>query len=326
MQSLYMAMDEFDKRLITHLETHGFQKNSTLAHLFGVAERTMHRRVNNIIRDNLIKVIAVPNFMLFGNRGWARIGVNVAPGYLSRVARMLVENPSTHFVAYTLGRFDILISVFFETIDELTYFVDTELTKIRGIQSTETMLLMSTRKYNLFYWPASASYSDKNISERKHISIGNASQYQIDELDRSILDSLKENGLISPTSLASKLNVGVNTIRRHLKNMLQNEVYKLEVIPITDVLEYEAQATIGITINNKPPHQILDAILEHPAVYLASVALGKFNLLVAVRFRSTKLLNEFTTSFLPSISGISYTETFLYSKRLKYRNITWPIA
>ena len=258
----------------------------------------------------------MPNLILFGYRAWARIGIKVEPGHLENVASKLVNNPSIYYVVYTLGRFDIIISSFFKTTEQLSHFVNFELTRIQGIQSTETMLLVSPRKYNLFSWPKTISEGNQN--ELKH------NENNIDKTEQGILENLMENGLMRPRDLASRLNIGESKIRRSLKNMLKNELYKLEVVPLTDIKEYETQATIGINISIKSPHRVMDSILKHPAVYLASTALGRFNIVVAARFPNNNLLNQFITKFLSSITGISTTETYVHIRRLKYHNVTWP--
>jgi len=108
-----------------------------------------------------------------------------------------------------------------------------------------------------------------------------------------------------------------------MEDMLDNEVYKVEVVPNPEILKYAAWATMGITINQQDAHKVLDSIIKYPAVYLASVSLGRFNLIIAARFHNTNLLNQFVTGDLSLIPGISSTETFLHNKPLKYHNVNW---
>jgi len=105
--------------------------------------------------------------------------------------------------------------------------------------------------------------------------------------------------------------------------MLSHEVYKLEAVANPEILEYEAWATIGITVNKRQAHEAIDSILKHPAVYLASASLVRFNIVIAVRFHNTKLLSQFVMEELSTTTGISSVETFLYNKPLKYHNIHW---
>jgi len=55
------------------------------------------------------------------------------------------------------------------------------------------------------------------------------------------------------------------------------------------------------------------------------VAIGRFNLVIAARFHHIDSINQFINIKLPEIEGISYVETFLHNKPLKYHNIHWPI-
>jgi hypothetical protein len=97
--------------------------------------------------------------------------------------------------------------------------------------------------------------------------------------------------------------------------MSENDVYKLEVIPLIDVLEYEMQATIGIT-TNQSPHNIIDYLIDNPSVFLASPAIGRFNLVLGVRFQHPNSLSDFVASELLSVQGIGSTETYLHTKRI----------
>ena len=316
-------MDELDQQILSEFERSGFQKSATLAHLLGLGERTVHRRINNMISDRAIKIIAVPNPVLFGYKAWAKIGIKVAPEYLNRVARVLVEHPSVYFVAYALGRFDIVIAVRLDTFDRLTYFVNSELTRVKGILSTETWMFLSPRKYYRFSWPAPIVRKTKNEWGSYNEATVSHSRYEVDEIDRRILGILGEDGLTRPASLKSMLGIGENTIRKRMKDMLDNEVYKIEVVPNPEILKYEAWATMGITISQQDAHHVINSIVKYPAVYLASVSLGRFNIVIAARFHNTNLLNQFVTGDLSSIPGISSIETYLHNKPLKYHNIKW---
>ncbi|MFC1990784.1 Lrp/AsnC family transcriptional regulator [Chloroflexota bacterium] len=316
-------LDELDMKLLSELESKGFQKSASLAHRFDVGERTVRRRINDMKDSGIIKIIGIPNPVLLGYRAWAKIGIKVKSGYSGDVGHELVGHPSIYFVAYALGTFDIIIAVYFDTIERLTHFVNSELTNVKGILSTETMMLAYPRKYYNFSWPSPVS--DKAESTRGYSpdTITRPDRYEIDEIDQKILNNLKEDGLIRPASLKSKLGTGENAIRKRLKNMLNMEVFKIAVVPNPEVMEYEVWATMGITIHHQSAHKVIDDIIRHPTVYMASLSLGRFNLVIATRFQNIDLLNKFIKIELPAIEGISSVEAFLHNKPLKYHNIDW---
>lgn len=320
--SMNEIMDELDKTLLSYLQSQGFEKSSALALRLGVGERTIRRRLSALKSKGFIKIIAVPNPVLYGYRAWAKIGIDVELRFLREVAHELIHHPSIYFVAYSLGRFDIMIAVHFNTIERLTYFVGSELTRFKGIKNTETMILTSPRKYYNFTWPE--PYFDNSVGGQYFVSAADDSrENEIDDIDRRIMIVLSEDGLSRPSTLKKRLGIGEGTIRKRIKKMLQNGIYKMEVVPNPETLEYQVWATMGIKINNQTAHNVINAIIEYPSVYLASASTGRFDIVISARFQNIDQLPEFVSKELAKIEGISNVETFLHTKPLKYHNIKW---
>lgn len=315
-------MDELDRKLLSELQSLGFQESPSLASRFGIGERTIRQRISNMKNKGFIKIIAVPNPVLSGYRAWAKIGIKVEHASLADVARQLVEHPSIYFVAYSLGIFDIMIAVYFDTIDSLTYFVNSELTQIKGILSTETAILVCPRKYYNFSWTEPVFKKDHR-GEYHHDVTANYGAYEMDDTDRRIINLLMEDALVPARVLKSRLGIGESTIRKRIKKMLKEEVFKIEVVPNPALLEHEIWATMGLIINYQFAHNVINAIIKNPAVYLASVCLGRFNIIISGRFHSVDSLNEFVKTKLAEIRGVSAVETFIHTKPLKYHSIKW---
>lgn len=319
MISKVRTMDKLDKNLLAILQSEGYQTSAILAPRLGVAERTVRRRISMMKRKGIIRIIAVPNPILSGYRTWTKIGIKVNPGCLSEVAQQLVEHPSIYFVAYSLGTFDIMIAVHFDSMERLTHFINTDLAKIEGISGTEAMMLVWPRRYYNFYWPEPAP--GKN-NEWEHLH-SNYAGYEIDDIDRRIIDILMEDGLTPVRVLKTRLNICEGTIRKRIRQMLRSGVFKIETVPNPELLEYEVWATMGITTSHQLTHQVINAIMKNSAVYLASVSLGRFNIVISARFPNIDLLNEFVHMKLPEIKGIGAIETFLHTRPLKYHNTKW---
>ena len=313
-------MDQLDQKLLAQLQVRGFQKSSTLAKGLSAGERTIHRRISAMKSKGLIKIVAVPNPVLLGCKGWAKIGIRVERTYVFSVARELVKHPSVYFVAYSLGTFDIIIAVQFDTIERLSSFVNSDLNSIKGVLSTETMLLMYPRKYYNFSWPAPLTGETGGSLETSD-SPGN---YKVDETDRRIISVLKEDGLLRPKTVKTRLRLGESTVRKRIRSMLKAGAFTMEVVPNPEVLGSEVWATMGVTTNHQFAHEVIDTLLKHPAVYLAAVSLGRFNIILSARFHNIDQLHWFINGELSKIEGVSSIETLLHSKPLKYHSITWP--
>jgi len=315
-------MDELDKTLLSYLQTEGFEKSSVLASRMGIGERTIRRRLGVLRSKGIIKIIAVPNPVLYGYKAWAKIGINVELKLLRQVAHELMQHPSIYFVAYSLGRFDIMIAVHFNTIERLSYFVSSELTTVNGIQNTETMILSWPRKYYNFVWPEPC-FDKNNRSQYYDTATGNGNSNDIDDIDRRIMSILMEDGLSRPSTLKQKLGIGEGTIRKRIRKMLDDGIFKIEVVANPETSDYQVWATMGININNQSAHNVINEIIKNPSIYLASVSTGRFNIVISARFLNIDLLPRFVSTELSDIDGIRNVETFLHTKPIKYHNIRW---
>ena len=314
-------MDTLDQKLLNELQSQGFQKSPILASRLGIGERTIRRRISAMINKGLIKVVAVPNPVLLGYKGWAKIGISVASGASSSIARKLVGHSPIYFVANSIGKFDFIIAVHFDSIEKLAHFVNSELSKVKGVIRTETHILISPRKYYNFSWPAPVVKKGAYREDYPGADLSNI--YKVDDIDLEILDILMQDGLTRPAVIKSKLGMVEGTIRNHLKEMAKHEVFKLEVVPNPKALEYEVWATIGIVVADRTAHEVAEEIAVNPAVYLASVSLGNFNVIIAARFHSIDLLTQFIKVELARVHGIASVVTFLHTKPLKYHGINW---
>jgi len=317
-------MDALDLKLINELEIRGYQKPVTLAPTLGLTERTVRRRMSNLINGGMIKVVAVLNPMSskYSGGGGAIIGIRVEPKFLYQVASDLVSRRTTISVSYSLGSFDIMTTVYFDTMDRLSYFVNLELTKIKGIVSTETIILTWLRKYFRFYWPL-PRFGETNGRLIQLVDYRGVYNYQSDEIDRKIIRYLMEDALTPHKIITSKVGIAESTLRKRIQRMLNSETIKIEAVPNPIIFENEVWATIGITTRKKSPNNIINALIDNPTVYMATVSIGRFNMILLVRFRHIDLLRRFVEIELPNTDGVSSTEAFLHSRIIKQHGINW---
>jgi Lrp/AsnC family transcriptional regulator, regulator for asnA, asnC and gidA len=312
-------MDDLDKRILNELQMHGWQISETLSAHLGIGSRTIRRRLGIMKDKGIFKIIPVPNYVLLGYQAWANLGIKVSPFASNMIAKKLLEHAAVHFVASSFGKFDFIVGVIFETIEELNNFVNSELIEIPGIENIETIMLVSPRKYYDFSWPPAAVKRGKG-----RIKSPLTSKYRIDATDREIVNLLKQNGLIPTSILSLKLSITEGTVRKHIKKMRIHNIFNFEIAPNPSILEDEVWATLGIN-TNRPAQDIIDEIIKIPAVYLASTSIGRFNLIISAKFPNLELFSQFVNVGLARVAGINQIESFLHTKPLKYHSINWSL-
>lgn len=315
-------LDELDQRILDELEVHGYKKNYELASILGIGERTLYRRMKRLRSSGFFKVIAVYNPVLLGIAGgW--VGLKVEPSSLISVAHELMKHPHTSFIAYTLGRFDLFVGVHFASMERLSDFLTLELYNIGGIQTAEPMITIEYGKYFGFSWPnIGIDKPMQEIKEKQANHTRNAG-FPIDKTDENILRLLNEDGLMKTSIIKSRLGISEDTVRNRIKNMIKNNIFKLEVIVNPEMSQEVIRATTGIVVSKHTAHTVIDRIIENPAVNTAFMSLGRYNIIISTHFRNTQSLNQFLMKTLSSIEGISLVETFLHLKVVKLLDITW---
>lgn len=139
-------MDELDRKIINLLETNGRASNAKIARTVGVSEGTVRRRLNRLITDTIIRVVALPDPKALGYESEALIGVQVDPDKIDEVADSLSALESTRWVAVTTGSFDMFAWVVLPDPESLGRFLREKVGMITGVRRTETFVNLAMRK------------------------------------------------------------------------------------------------------------------------------------------------------------------------------------
>jgi len=140
-----------DDRLIVELEKDGRASYEKLAKALNTSISTVKRRLQRLLADDVIKIMAVPDPDKVGYEANAIISLDVQSGKTDEVSDVLVKNPAIHLIAISYGRYDIIIYVHFRTSDMLFDFIKNELSQINGILKIETFIVAELKK-RIYGW------------------------------------------------------------------------------------------------------------------------------------------------------------------------------
>lgn len=146
---LQRSLDDLDYRLLGQLRASPRSAYTSLATSVGCSKATARRRIERLIEDQVLQVIAVADPIRLGYGIRANIGLAVRPGMIDQAASALAASPHTHHIVITTGSFDLLCTTFLKTQEDLSKFVREYLGTIPGVVSHEVMVLMKVTKDNL---------------------------------------------------------------------------------------------------------------------------------------------------------------------------------
>ena len=141
-------MDPLDKQLIRLLEEDARQSSESLGKSLHASDATVRRRIRKLIKDGILRIVAVVDANKAGFPLTTIIALNIAHENLEGALQMLANRREVAGLSTTTGRFDILITAVFRSTEELTKFVQVEIAKLEGLHRSETFICLDMRKGN----------------------------------------------------------------------------------------------------------------------------------------------------------------------------------
>jgi Lrp/AsnC family transcriptional regulator for asnA, asnC and gidA len=145
-----VSLDAIDRALIGLLQEDGRLPYSRLARAVGLSEPATRQRVQRLLEDGTIQVVAVTDPLRTGGRIVAMVGVRVE-GDAALVAEALAGLPEAIYVVVTSGRFDVLAEVVCEDHRALAALLNEHVRTTPGVRSTESWLELGVYKHAFNY-------------------------------------------------------------------------------------------------------------------------------------------------------------------------------
>lgn len=139
-------IDELDRKLIKELQKDGRQTYIELGRTLGVVEGTVRKRVKHLTDKKILKIVAVPNVGELGYRFVSVMALQVRMADLRTVADALAEKPNVCHLAFVTGRYDLIAIIVARTPEELSRFIQHEISAIPSILRTETFVELDVIK------------------------------------------------------------------------------------------------------------------------------------------------------------------------------------
>jgi Lrp/AsnC family transcriptional regulator, regulator for asnA, asnC and gidA len=131
----------------------------------------------------------------------------------------------------------------------------------------------------------------------------------LDSLDRQLVASLKLDGRMSYAELASRLDVSEGTARNRLARLV--EAGTVRILPIVDQtkLGYRLNAWIGVRCRPGAFRRVAEELAAFHAVRYVGACTGAYDVICEAVFLSQAEMLRFLESELPTVEGITSTET-----------------
>jgi Lrp/AsnC family transcriptional regulator for asnA, asnC and gidA len=140
-----VRLDDVSKAIIEQLQEDGRQSYATIAKHVGLSEAAVRQRVQRLLDQEVMQIVAVTDPLQVGFRRQAMIGIRV-DGDLTSVGEALTGMKEVSYVVTTAGSFDLLAEVVCEDDNELLELLTRRIRTLPGVQTTETFVYLKLNK------------------------------------------------------------------------------------------------------------------------------------------------------------------------------------
>ena len=111
----------------------------------GVRSAAVRQRVQKLLDQGVMQIVAVTDPLTVGFRRQAMVGVNVE-GDVESVADALSAMSECEYVVMTAGSFDLMVEIVCEDDDHLLEVINKRIRAVPGVRSTESFVYLKLKK------------------------------------------------------------------------------------------------------------------------------------------------------------------------------------
>lgn len=141
-----LLIDSTDARIIALVQRDGRLTNTAIAKTVGLSEAAVRKRLERLVREEVIHFRAHADPLKIGFQIWAIIEVQTVAHLTARVAERIAELPGVIVVGLVTGNYDVYVVALFRSTEEFNTFIIEGLRKIRGVTRTTTSYITKAIK------------------------------------------------------------------------------------------------------------------------------------------------------------------------------------
>jgi len=135
-------IDSVDCEIIRLLQKDGRIANTDIAKKVGISEATVRSRLDRLVKENYIQIVAVSNPMKLGFKIVGNIRIYVEIKKMDQIIKKLQKLKPLWFIVQSTGGTGIETEFVVRDMDELNELIFENINRIDGVIRTETSLFL----------------------------------------------------------------------------------------------------------------------------------------------------------------------------------------
>jgi Lrp/AsnC family transcriptional regulator for asnA, asnC and gidA len=163
------GMDALDRTILAVLQEDARLPNHEIARRVSSSEPTVRRRIQRLIDQGVMRVVAVVSPFELGYQVVAILGLRIDRNHVRAVGEAIAAMPEVRFAGVTLGTYDIMAEVWLESVESLLDFIPERLSGQPGVNHVEPIQIVRLLKYS-YDWGVQPSAALRPMSPARRPS------------------------------------------------------------------------------------------------------------------------------------------------------------
>ena len=154
------SFDKIDFKIIKELSKDARISASEIARTIDVNERTVRRRINNLVESKAIRITTIVDPSMFGYHSIADINLKVDEEIYDEFIESCKKNPNVCYIASGWGKANLAIETRFLDNEEMYNFINYKLPETKGVEVINFFIVPKII-YNIDEWtPVESDFKD----------------------------------------------------------------------------------------------------------------------------------------------------------------------
>lgn len=149
--------------------------------------------------------------------------------------------------------------------------------------------------------------------------------FVMDDLDRSIVDQLRNNGRATNQQIANRLDLTAATVSSRIKQMECADALRVVAVSDFSANGYNVLLAIAVEVDGRPATHVAEELVQVPEVFAAHLVTGRYDIDLLVTLEDASELEDFILNKLARIKGIRSLDPALVIDVVKYEFDVSPI-
>lgn len=301
--SSVVPLSEVDRALVRLLQADGRRSFAALARELSLPEKTVRRRVRELLESRVIRITTVADPSVLGCTVGALVGVQVdgRKGIRPVVAGFTALD-AVDYAVITTGRYDALVEVLCRDTAALLSIIDESFTRAPGVHRAEVFPYLRLH-YQEPAWDATRTKPTGDGSQPRPL---------LDEVDRQIVTGLNADGRIPFATLGERLGMSESQVRKRVTRMVDSGTIRITALADPRSLGFGVQAWIAIRC--APGHSVAElagTLTRLPSIAYVVACAGRFDIFAEAVCRDTEELMQLVDREIRTLSEVGHIELLL---------------